>query len=147
MFDSLFRSTAGHRWCSHFLLCAFALGGLAIFRRHILPRLKFGPGRPFRRCHDAGSNGFLRIGCGLDCGQRVADIRGHRPIPFPREPPPSVSSTGPGHLSKVSLRSELRRKLRKLLEYIIETWPLDVAARCRVEGVEQANDVEAKLFT
>src|SRR2546423_14307500 len=25
------------------LLCAFALGGLAIFSRHILPRLKLGP--------------------------------------------------------------------------------------------------------
>src|SRR5947208_216215 len=61
------------------LLCAFALGGLAIFSHHILPRLKLGPEESvFTSRHDAGDDGFLWTGCGLDCGERLADSHGCR---------------------------------------------------------------------
>jgi hypothetical protein len=56
------------------LLCVFTLSGLAIFRRHLLPRLKTRTRRiRLYECHDAGGDGFLWTRYSLDCGERLAD--------------------------------------------------------------------------
>ena len=70
------------------LLCAFALGGLAIFSRHILPRLKLGP-------EESVFTGAMMQAIMVFYGLAVALIAVSvcRPTrmprqPFPENPPP-----------------------------------------------------------
>ena len=130
------------------LLCAFALGGLAIFSRHILPRLKLGPEESvFTSAMMQAVMVFYGLAVALiavSVWQTYTDAGATT----------SREATAIGVLYRYMgaypepLRSELRKELREYLEYVIkEAWPLQHRGQVPRGGVEQANDVEAKLFT
>jgi amino acid transporter len=130
------------------LLCAFALGGLAIFSRYILPRLKLGPEESvFTSAMMQAVMVFYGLAVALiavsvwqtytDAGATI-----------------SREATAIGILYRdmggypEPLRSELRQELRQYIEYVIkEAWPEQQRGEIPRGGVEKVNDVEAKLVT
>lgn len=130
------------------LLCAFALSGLAIFSRYVLPRLKLGPDESvFTSAMMQAVMVFYGLAVALiavsvwqtytDAGATI-----------------SREATAVGVLYRdvggypEPLRSELRQDLREYLEYVIkEAWPRQQRGEVPRGGVEKVNDVEAKLVT
>lgn len=130
------------------LLCGFALGGLAIFSRYILPRLKLGPDESvFTSAMMQAIMVFYGLAVALiavSVWQTYTDAGATT----------SKEATAIGVLYRdmggypEPLRSELRRELREYLEYVIkEAWPQQQRGEVPRGGVEKVNDVEAKLVT
>jgi hypothetical protein len=130
------------------LLCVFALSGLAIFSRHILPRLKLGPEESvFTSAMMQAVMVFYGLAVALiavsvwqthtDAAQTI-----------------SGEATALGVLYRdVSgypepVRSQLQQHLREYLDYVIhKAWPLQQRGRVPGGGVEKVNEFEAKLVT
>jgi len=130
------------------LLCAFALSGLAIFSRYILPRLKLGPEESvFTSAMMQAVMVFYGLAVALiavSVWQTYTDAGGTI----------SREATAVGVLYRdmggypEPLRSELRQDLREYLEYVIkEAWPQQRRGEVPRGGVGKVNDVEAKLVT
>ena len=130
------------------LLCAFALGGLAIFSRYILPRLKLGPEESvFTSAMMQAVMVFYGLAVAL-IAVSVWQTHTDAGATISRE------ATAVGVLYRdmggypEPLRSELRQELREYLEYVIkEAWPQQQRGEVPRGGVEKVNDVEAKLVT
>jgi len=149
MFDSLFDlHLAVVGAAILILLCAFALGGLAIFSRYILPRLKLGPEESvFTSAMMQAIMVFYGLAVALiavSVWQTYTDAAATT----------SREATAVGVLYRhmggypEPLRSELRQELREYLEYVIkEAWPQQRRGQVPSGGVEKLNDVEAKLVT
>jgi len=149
MFDSLFDlHLAVVGAAILILLCAFALGGLAIFSRYILPRLKLGPEESvFTSAMMQAIMVFYGLAVALiavSVWQTYTDAAATT----------SREATAVGVLYRhmggypEPLRSELRQELREYLEYVIkEAWPQQRRGQVPSGGVEKVNDVEAKLVT
>jgi hypothetical protein len=128
------------------LLCAFALGGLAIFSRYILPRLKLGPEESvFTSAMMQAIMVFYGLAVALiavSVWQTYTDAGATT----------SREATAIGVLYREMggypepVRSQLRQKLREYVEYVInEAWPQQRRGQVPRGGVENVNDVEAKL--
>jgi len=128
------------------LLCAFALGGLGIFSRYILPRLKLGPDESvFTSAMMQAIMVFYGLAVALiavSVWQTYTDAAATT----------SREATAIGVLYRDTggypepLRSELRQELREYIEYVIkEAWPQQHRGEVPRGGVEKVNDVEAKL--
>ena len=149
MFDSLFDlHLAVVGAAILILLCAFALGGLAIFSRYILPRLKLGPEESvFTSAMMQAIMVFYGLAVALiavSVWQTYTDAAATA----------SREATAVGVLYRhmggypEPLRSELRQELREYLEYVIkEAWPQQRRGQVPSGGVEKLNEVEAKLVT
>jgi len=130
------------------LLCAFALGGLAIFSRYILPRLKLGPEESvFTSAMMQAVMVFYGLAVALIA---VSVWQTHT----------NAGATISGEATALGvlyrevggypepLRSELRQELREYVEYVIrEAWPLQRRGQVPHGGVEKVNDFEARLVT
>jgi hypothetical protein len=130
------------------LLCAFALSGLAIFSRYILPRLKLGPEESvFTSAMMQAVMVFYGLAVALiavsvwqthtDAAQTI-----------------SGEATALGVLYRqVSgypepVRSQLQQLLREYVDYVIhEAWPQQRQGQVPSGGVGKVNDFEAKLVT
>ena len=130
------------------LLCGFALSGLAIFSRYILPRLKLGP-------EESVFTGAMMQAIMVFYGLAVALIAVSVWQTY-TDAAATISreSTAIGVLYRQMsgypepLRSELRQELREYVEYVIkEAWPQQHRGQVPSGGVEKVNDVEAKLLT
>ena len=130
------------------LLCAFALAGLAIFSRYILPRLKLGPEESvFTSAMMQAVMVFYGLAVALiavSVWQTYTDAAATT----------SREATAIGVLYRQisgypePLRAELRQELREYTDYVIrEAWPLQHRGEVPRAGVEKVNDVEAKLIT
>jgi amino acid transporter len=130
------------------LLCAFALGGLAIFSRYVLPRLKLGPEESaFTGAMMQAIMVFYGLAVALiavSVWQTYTDAAGTT----------SREATAIGVLYRQMggypepIRSELRKELREYTEYVIkEGWPLQRRGQVPHGGVKEIDDVEAKLVT
>ena len=130
------------------LLCAFALGGLAIFSRYILPRLKLGPDESvFTSAMMQAIMVFYGLAVALiavSVWQTYTDAGATT----------SREATAIGVLYRdmgsypEPLRSELRQQLREYIDYVIkEEWRQQQRGEVPRGGVEKVNDVEAKLVT
>jgi cation transport regulator ChaB len=128
------------------LLCAFALSGLAIFSRYILPRLKLGPEESvFTSAMMQAVMVFYGLAVALiavSVWQTYTDAGATT----------SREATAIGVLYREMggypepVRSQLRQELREYVEYIInEAWPQQRRGEVPRGGVEKVNDVEAKL--
>jgi cation transport regulator ChaB len=128
------------------LLCAFALSGLAIFSRYILPRLKLGPEESvFTSAMMQAIMVFYGLAVALiavSVWQTYTDAGATT----------SREATSIGVLYREMggypepVRSQLRQELREYVEYIInEAWPQQRRGEVPRGGVEKVNDVEAKL--
>src|SRR5690242_6416622 len=129
------------------LLCAFSLGGLAIFRRYILPRLKLGPDESvFTSAMMQAIMVFYGLAVALiavSVWQTYTDAGATT----------SREATAIGVLYRdmggypEPLRSELRQELREYIDYVIkEAWPEQRRGEVPRGGVEKVNDVETKLI-
>jgi hypothetical protein len=130
------------------LLCVFALGGLAIFSRHILPRLKLGPEESvFTSAMMQAVMVFYGLAVALIA---VSVWQTHT----------DAAATISGEATTLGvlyrevggypepLRSQLREDLREYVEYVIrEAWPLQRHGQVPSGGVEKVNDFEARLVT
>jgi hypothetical protein len=130
------------------LLCAFAFGGLAIFSRYILPRLKLGPDESvFTSAMMQAIMVFYGLAVALiavSVWQTYTDAA----ATISRE------ATAVGVLYRQlagypePVRSQLRQDLREYLDYVIkEAWPLQRRGEVPRGGVEKVNDFEARLVT
>jgi hypothetical protein len=130
------------------LLCAFALGGLTIFSRYVLPRLRLGPEEAvFTSAMMQAIMVFYGLAVALiavSVWQTYTDAA----ITTSKE------ATAIGVLYRQMggypepIRSELRQELREYLEYVIkEAWPQQRRGQVPRGGVKEVNDVEAKLVT
>jgi hypothetical protein len=149
MFDFLFDlHLAGVGAAILILLCAFALGGLAIFSRYVLPRLKLGPEESvFTSAMMQAIMVFYGLAVALiavSVWQTYTDAAATT----------SKEATAIGVLYRQMsgypepVRSELRRELREYIEYVInEAWPLQRRGQVPRGGVKEIDDVEAKLVT
>jgi hypothetical protein len=128
------------------LLCAFALSGLAIFGRYILPRLKLGPEESvFTSAMMQAVMVFYGLAVALiavSVWQTYTDAGATT----------SREATAIGVLYREMggypepVRSQLRQELREYVEYVInEAWPQQRRGQVPRGGVEKVNDVEAKL--
>jgi hypothetical protein len=128
------------------LLCVFALSGLAIFSRHILPRLKLGPEESvFTSAMMQAVMVFYGLAVALiavSVWQTYADAARIT----------SEEATAVGVLYRdVSsypepARSRLQNNLRDYLDYVIhQAWPLQQRGQVPSGGVEQANRFQAGL--
>jgi hypothetical protein len=130
------------------LLCAFALGGLAIFSRYILPRLKLGP-------EDSVFTSAVMQAVMVFYGLAVALIAVSVWQTYTEAgATTSREATAIGVLYRQMggypepLRSKLRQELREYVEYVIkEAWPQEHRGQVPSGGVEKVNDFEAKLVT
>jgi hypothetical protein len=130
------------------LLCAFALGGLAIFSRYILPRLKLGPEESvFTSAMMQAIMVFYGLAVAL-IAVSVWQTYTEAGATTSRE------ATAIGVLFREMggypepVRSELRKELREYMEYLInEAWPQQRRGEVPRGGVKEVNDVEAKLIT
>ena len=129
-------------------LCLFTLGGLAVFARYVLPRLKLGP-------EDSTFTSAIMQAVMVFYGLAVALIAvsvwqtytdAGRTI--------SEEATAVGVLYRdVSgypepTRSQLQRHLREYLEYVIhEAWPLQQRGQIPTGGVEHINRFQALLLS
>jgi hypothetical protein len=128
------------------LLCVFALSGLAIFSRHILPRLKLGP-------EESVFTSAMMQAVMVFYGLAVALIAvGVWQTHTDAAQTISGEATALGVLYRdVSgypepIRSQLQQYLREYLDYVIhKAWPLQRRGRVPSGGVEKVNDFEAKL--
>jgi hypothetical protein len=128
------------------LLCAFALSGLAIFSRYILPRLKLGPEESvFTSAMMQAVMVFYGLAVAL-IAVSVWQTHTDAAATISRE------ATVLGVLYREvggypePLRSQLREDLRKYVEYVIrESWPLQRRGQVPSGGVEKVNDFEARL--
>jgi hypothetical protein len=129
------------------LLCAFSLGGLAVFSRYILPRLKLGPDESvFTSAMMQAIMVFYGLAVALiavSVWQTYTDAAATT----------SREATAIGVLYRdmggyhEPLRSELRQELREYLEYVIkEAWPQQHRGQVPRGGVEKVNNVEARLL-
>jgi len=130
------------------LLCAFSLGGLAIFSRYILPRLKLGPEESvFTSAMMQAVMVFYGLAVALiavSVWQTYTDAGAIT----------SKEATAIGVLYRQTggypepMRSQLRQELREYIEYVInEAWPQQRHGQVPRGGVEKVNDVEAKLVS
>lgn len=130
------------------LLCAFALGGLAIFSRYVLPRLRLGPEESvFTSAMMQAIMVFYGLAVALiavSVWQTYTDAAATT----------SREATAIGVLYRQMsgypepVRSELRQDLREYIEYVIkEAWPLQRRGQVPRGGVEKVNDVEARLVS
>jgi Protein of unknown function (DUF4239) len=128
------------------VLCAFALGGLGIFSRYILPRLKLGPEESvFTSAMMQAVMVFYGLAVALiavSVWQTYTDAGATT----------SREATAIGVLYREiggypePVRSQLRQELREYVEYVInEAWPQQRRGQVPRGGVEKVNDVEAKL--
>ena len=128
------------------LLCAFALGGLALFRRGVLPRLKLGSEESvFTSAMMQAIMVFYGLAVALiavSVWQTYTEAAATT----------SKEATAIGVLYREMggypepLRSQLRQELREYVEYVIkEGWPLQRRGQVPRAGVERVNDIEAKL--
>jgi hypothetical protein len=130
------------------LLCTFALSGLAIFSRHILPRLKLGPEESvFTSAMMQAMMVFYGLAVALiavSVWQTHTDAAGTI----------SGEATALGVLYRQvggypePLRSQLRQDLREYVDYVIQqAWPLQRRGQVPSGGVEKVNDFETRLVT
>ena len=128
------------------LLCGFALSGLAIFSRYILPRLKLGPEESvFTSAMMQAVMVFYGLAVALiavSVWQTYTDAGATT----------SKEATAIGVLYRQMggypepLRSQLQQELREYVEYVInDGWPLQHRGEVPRGGVEKVDDVEAKL--
>ena len=130
------------------LLCGFALSGLAIFSRYILPRLKLGP-------EESAFTGAMMQAIMVFYGLAVALIAVSVWQTYTdAAATTSREATAVGVLYRhmggypEPVRSELQHELREYLEYVIkEAWPQQHRGEVPRGGVEKVNDVEAKLVS
>src|SRR5437764_12134743 len=149
MFDSLFDlHLAVVGAAILILLCVFALGGLAIFSRYILPRLKLGPEVSVLT---SAMMPAIMVFYGLAVALIAVSVWQTYPDAAATT---SREATAVGVLYRhmggypEPLRSELRQELREYLEYVIkEAWPQQRRGQVPSGGVEKLDDVEAKLVT
>jgi len=130
------------------LLCAFALGGLAIFSHHILPRLKLGPEESvFTSAMMQAMMVFYGLAVALIA---VSVWQTHTDAAGTISGEASALGVLYRHVGGYPepLRSQLRQDLREYLDYVIhEAWPLQRRGLVPSGGVEKVNDFEAKLVT
>ncbi|PYI90121.1 MAG: hypothetical protein DMF03_05615 [Verrucomicrobia bacterium] len=147
MFDSLFNLPLVIVGAAILLLlCAFALGGLAIFSRYILPRLKLGPEESvFTSAMMQAVMVFYGLAVAL-IAVSVWQTHTDAAATISRE------ATALGVLYRElggypePLRSQLREDLREYVEYVIrEAWPLQRRGQVPSGGVEKVDDFEARL--
>jgi Protein of unknown function (DUF4239) len=130
------------------LLCTFALSGLAIFSRHILPRLKLGPEESvFTSAMMQAMMVFYGLAVALiavSVWQTHTDAAGTI----------SGEASALGVLYRQvggypePLRSQLRQDLREYVDYVIQqAWPLQRRGQVPSGGVEKVNDFETRLVT
>jgi len=130
------------------LLCAFSLGGLAIFSRYILPRLKVGP-------EESVFTGAMMQAVMVFYGLAVALIAVSVWQTYTdAAATASKEATAIGVLYREMsgypepLRSQLRQELREYMEYVIkEAWPQQHRGQVPRGGVEKVNAFEAKLVS
>jgi hypothetical protein len=130
------------------LLCVFALGGLGIFSRHILPRLKLGPEESvFTSAMMQAVMVFYGLAVALIA---VSVWQTHT----------DAASTISGEATALGvlyrdvsgypepIRSQLQKHLREYVEYVIgQAWPLQRRGQVPSGGVQKVNDFEARLVT
>src|SRR5438045_5993437 len=127
------------------LLCVFALRGLAIFSRHILPRLTLGPEESvFTSAMMQAIMVFYGLAVAL-IAVSVWQTHTDAAATISRE----ASALGVLYRQvggyPEPLRSQLRQDLREHLDYVIqEAWPLQRRGQAPRGAVEQGNDVEAR---
>jgi len=130
------------------LLCAFALGGLSIFSRQILPRLKLGPEESvFTSAMMQAMMVFYGLAVALIA---VSVWQTHTDAAGTISGEASALGVLYRHVGGYPepLRSQLRQDLREYLDYVIhEAWPLQRRGLVPSGGVEKVNDFEAKLVT
>ena len=130
------------------LLCAFALGGLSIFSRQILPRLKLGPEESvFTSAMMQAVMVFYGLAVALIA---VSVWQTHTDAAGTISGEASALGVLYRHVGGYPepLRSQLRQDLREYLDYVIhEAWPLQRRGLVPSGGVEKVNDFEAKLVT
>ena len=130
------------------LLCAFALGGLAIFSHHILPRLKLGPEESvFTSAMMQAMMVFYGLAVALIA---VSVWQTHTDAAGTISGEASALGVLYRHVGGYPepLRSQLRQDLREYLDYVIhEAWPLQRRGLVPSGGVEKVNDFEVKLVT
>ena len=130
------------------LLCAFALSGLAIFSRHILPRLKLGPEESvFTSAMMQAVMVFYGLAVALIA---VSVWQTHTDAAATISGEASALGVLYRHVGGYPepLRSQLRQDLREYLDYVIqEAWPLQRRGQVPSGGVEKVNDFEAGLVT
>jgi len=130
------------------LLCVFALSGLAIFSRYILPRLKLGPEESvFTSAMMQAVMVFYGLAVAL-IAVSVWQTHTDAAQTISRE------ATALGALYReVSgypepVRSQLQHFLREYVDYVIhEAWPQQRHGQIPSGGVGKVNDFEAKLVT
>ena len=130
------------------LLCAFALAGLAIFSRYVLPRLKLGP-------EESAFSGAMMQAIMVFYGLAVALIAVSVWQTYTdAAATTSREATAIGVLYREiggypePIRSGLRKELQEYVEYVIkEAWPLQRRGHVPRGGVKQIDDIEAKLVT
>jgi hypothetical protein len=118
-------------------VCVFALSGLAIFSRHILPRLNLGPRICLHQCHDAGQMVFTHYVAliAVSVWQLILMLPGSYP---------GATSVGVLYRDVSSYpeppRSRLQQNLRDYLDYVIhQAWPLQRRGQVPSGGVEKLN--------
>ena len=130
------------------LLCAFALGGLSIFSRQILPRLKLGPEESvFTSAMMQAVMVFYGLAVALIA---VSVWQTHTDAAGTISGEASALGVLYRHVGGYPepLRSQLRQDLREYLDYVIhEAWPLQRRGLVPSGGVEKVNDFEVKLVT
>ena len=130
------------------LLCAFALSGLAIFSRHILPRLKLGPEESvFTSAMMQAVMVFYGLAVALIA---VSVWQTHTEAAATISGEASALGVLYRHVGGYPepLRSQLRQDLREYLDYVIqEAWPLQRRGQVPSGGVEKVNDFETGLVT
>jgi len=130
------------------LLCAFALSGLAIFSRQILPRLKLGPEESvFTSAMMQAVMVFYGLAVALIA---VSVWQTHTDAATTISGEASALGVLYRHVGGYPepLRSQLRQDLREYLDYVIqEAWPLQRRGQVPSGGVEKVNDFEAGLVT
>jgi hypothetical protein len=128
------------------VLCAFALGGLAIFSRHVLPRLKSGPEESV---FTSAMMQAVMVFYGLAAALIAVSVWQNYT---------NAGTTISGEATALGVlyrevsgypepvRSQLRQELREYIEYVInEAWPLQRRGQVPSGGVEKVNDFEARL--
>ena len=130
------------------LLCAFALGGLSIFSRQILPRLKLGPEESvFTSAMMQAVMVFYGLAVALIA---VSVWQTHTDAAGTISGEASALGVLYRHVGGYPepLRSQLRQDLREYLDYVIhEAWPLQRRGLVPSGGVEKVNDFETRLVT
>ena len=130
------------------LLCAFALGGLAIFSHHILPRLKLGPEESV---FTSAMMQAIMVFYGLAVALIAVSVwQTHTDAAGTISGEASALGVLYRHVGGYPepLRSQLRQDLREYLDYVIhEAWPLQRRGLVPSGGVEKVNDFETRLVT